>query len=72
MVDLYKKHQDEQSWLGSNLNQTAKRTNELALSGELSQSYYEEVLFPQVREIQELIREIKDEQHAIALKLIKL
>ena len=48
MVDLYKKHQDELSRLGGNLNQTAKRTNELALSGELSQSYYEEVLFPQV------------------------
>lgn len=72
MVNLYKKHQDELSWLGGNLNQTAKRANELAINGELSQSFYDEVLFPQVREIQELIREIKDEQHTIALKLIKL
>lgn len=72
MVHLYKKHQDELSWLGGNLNQTAKRANELAISGELSQSYYDEVLFPQVREIQELIREIKDEQYRIAKKLIRL
>jgi len=32
----------------------------------------DEVLFPQVKEIQEKIREITEEQHAIALKLIKL
>ena len=72
MVDLYKKHQNELSWLGSNLNQSAKRANELAISGELSQSFYDEVLFPQVKEIQELIRDIKEEQHQIVKKLIRL
>ena len=30
MVNLYKKHQDELSWLGGNLNQAMKRANELA------------------------------------------
>ena len=72
MVNLYKKHQDELSWLGGNLNQTAKRANELAIAGELHQSYYDDILLPQVREIQELIYEIKEEQHEIAKKLIRL
>ena len=72
MVNLYKKHQDELSWLGGNLNQTAKRANELATRGELSQSFYDDVLFPQVKEIQELIHDIKEEQHQIAKKLIRL
>jgi len=72
MVNLYKKHQDELSWLGGNLNQTAKRANELATRGELSQSFYDDVLFPQVKEIQKLIHDIKEEQHQIAKKLIRL
>jgi hypothetical protein len=72
MVNLYKKHQDELSWLGGNLNQTMKRANELAINGELTQSYYDNVIFPRIREIQILICEIKDEQHTIAKKLLKL
>lgn len=72
MVSLYKKHQDELSWLGGNLNQAMKRANELAINGELTQSYYDNVIFPLVREIQILICEIKDEQHTIAKKLIRL
>lgn len=72
MVSLYKKHQDELSWLGGNLNQAMKRANELAINGKLSQSYYENILSPQVKEIVELIFEIKDEQHKIAKQLIKI
>ena len=72
MVNLYKKHQDELSWLGGNLNQAMERANELAIKGELSQSYYDNFIFPQVREIQILICEIKDKQHTIAKKLIRL
>lgn len=72
MVSLYKKHQDELSWLGGNLNQAMKRANELAINGKLSLSYYEDILSPQVREIQKFIRDIKDEQHQIAKKLIRL
>ena len=66
MVNLYKKHQQELSWLGGNLNQAMKRANEMAQSKELSQSYFDEVLFPQVREIQEFLHDIKEEQHQIA------
>ena len=72
MVNLYKKHQQELSWLGGNLNQAMKRANEMAQSKELSQSYYDEVLFPLVREIQEFLHDIKEEQHQIAKKIIKL
>ena len=72
MVNLYKKHRDELSWLGGNLNQTAKRANELAMNGELILSFYDDVLFPQVKEIHELIHDIKEEQHLIAKKLIRL
>ena len=44
MVNLYKKHQDELSWIGGNFNQTVKRANELANNGELNQSYFDKVL----------------------------
>ncbi len=69
---LYKKYQQELSWIGDNLNQAVKRANELAIDGKLDQFYYDNVIFPQVREIQILICEIKDEQHTIAKKLIRL
>jgi len=71
MVNLYKKHQDELSWIGGNFNQTVKRANELAINGELNQSYFDKVLSPQIREIQELICDIKEEQHKIAQTVIQ-
>ena len=71
MVNLYKKHQDELSWIGGNFNQTIKRANELANNGELNQSYFDKVLSPQIREIQELICDIKEEQHKIAQTVIQ-
>ena len=33
MTGLYKKHQQELSWIGGNLNQVVKRANELAIIG---------------------------------------
>lgn len=71
MVSLYKKHQDELSWIGGNLNQAVKRANELAKIGKLDQFYYSNLLYPRIKEIQEMICEIKDEQHNIVKKLIK-
>ena len=71
MVSLYKKHQDELSWLGGNLNQAVKRANELAKIGKLDQFYYSNLLYPRIKEIQELICEIKDEQQEIVKKLIR-
>ena len=48
MTALYKKYQQELSWIGGNLNQAIKRANELAIIGELTQSYFEDILSPQV------------------------
>ena len=71
MVSLYKKHQDELSWIGGNLNQAVKRANELAKIGKLDQFYYSNLLYPRIKEIHELICEIKDEQQEIVKKLIR-
>ena len=71
MTALYKKYQQELSWIGGNLNQTAKRANELAIIGKLDQFYYDNLLYPRIMEIQELICEIKDEQQQIITRLIR-
>lgn len=67
----FKKYQQELSWIGGNLNQVVKRANELAIIGELTQSYFDDILFSQVREIQELICEVKNEQYQIVKKIIR-
>ena len=72
MTALYKKYQQELGWIGGNLNQTVKRANELAKIGKLDQFYYNNLLYPRVMEIQELICDIKDEQSQIVEKLIHL
>ncbi len=69
MTDLYLKHQQELSWLGGNFNQTVKRANELAISQQLTPQFFEQVLYPQVEQIQTLLHDIKREQHQIAKQL---
>ena len=71
MTALYKKYQQELSWIGGNLNQAVKRANELAIVGNLDQFYYDNLLYPRIMEIQELICEIKDEQQEIVKRLIR-
>ena len=68
MTDLYLKFQQDLSWLGGNFNQTMKRANELAAQ-ELTPQFFEQVLYPQVTEIQKLINSVKREQHDIAKRL---
>jgi hypothetical protein len=70
MTALYKKYQQELSWVGGNLNQTVKRANELAIIGKLDHFYYDNLLYPRIMEIQKLICDIKDEQQQIVKKLI--
>ena len=72
MTDLYKKYQQELSWLGGNFNQAMKRANELAVGDALSQDYYEKVIIPQARRILEFLEELKDGQTKIVKKLLKL
>ena len=70
MTALYKKYQQELSRIGGNLNQAAKRANELAIIGKLDQFYYDNLLYPRIMEIQKLICDIKDELQQIVKKLI--
>ena len=72
MTDLYVKYQQDLSWLGGNFNQTMKRANELAISQELTPQFFEQVLYPQVTQLQQLITDIKREQHDIAKQLTHL
>ncbi len=72
MMTLYRKYQNDLSWMGGNFNQLTKRANELAISGQLSREYYDNVVFPEMEKIQDLLQHIKDEQSAIAHKLIHL
>ncbi|MBR1414732.1 MAG: hypothetical protein IJ570_02580 [Prevotella sp.] len=69
MTDLYVKYQQDLSWLGGNFNQTVKRANELAIGQELTPQFFEQVLYPQVAQLQQLISDVKREQHQIAKQL---
>ena len=72
MTALYRKYQQDLSWLGGNFNQTIKRANELAIGQELTPQFFEQVLYPQVTEILKLLNSIKREQHDIAKQLTQL
>ena len=71
MTALYRKFQQDLSWLGGNFNQAMKRANELAISGELSQDYYDRVILPQLSHILSFLEKVKDEQHTIVRKLTR-
>ena len=72
MTALYRKYQQDLSWLGGNFNQTMKRANELAIGQELTPQFFEQVLYPQITEILKLLNSIKREQHDIAKQLTRL
>ena len=72
MTDLYRQFQQDLSWLGGNFNQAMKRANELAIAQELTPQFFEQVLYPQLNEIMELLSSIKGEQHDIAKRVTKL
>lgn len=61
----------ELSKQGGNLNQITKRANELILMGELDKTYYEEVISPQIKLLQELIYDAKKQQSEIFKRLLK-
>ena len=72
MTGLYRKYQQDLSWLGGNFNQAMKRANELAIGDSLDQRYYEQVIIPQSKRVLLFLEELKSEQTKIAKKLIKL
>lgn len=71
MAALYRTYQQDLAWLGGNFNQAMKRANELAIGGELTQSYYENVLMPQLTYLLDFLERVKDEQHQIFKKLTR-
>lgn len=58
---FYRKFQNELSWAGSNLNQSVRRVNELAVAGLLSPGYVNEVLLPSIQDVQNILKRIKDD-----------
>ena len=71
MMAFYRKYQQDLAWMGGNFNQIVKRANELAIAGELSVPFFEQVLFPRIAELQHLLSDMKREQHQIAKKLTR-
>lgn len=61
----------ELSKQGGNLNQITKRSNELIFMGELDKTYYEEVISPQIKLLQEMVCDIKKQQSKIFKRLLK-
>jgi hypothetical protein len=61
----------ELSKQGGNLNQITKRANELIFMGELDKTYYEEVISPQIKLLQELVYDVKKQQSEILKRLLK-
>ena len=61
----------ELSKQGGNLNQITKRANELIFMGELDKMYYEEVISPQIKLLQELVYDVKKQQSEIIKRLLK-
>lgn len=61
----------ELSKQGGNLNQITKRANELIFMGELDKTYYEEVISPQIKILQELVYDVKKQQSEIFKRLLK-
>ena len=72
MMEYYKRYEQQLSWLGSNLNQSVHRANELAISEELTPQFFEQVLYPQTKEIIRLIQELKRQLSEVAIRLTKL
>jgi hypothetical protein len=71
MMKLYRKYQQDLSWLGGNFNQAMKQANEIAISGKLSQSYYEGILIPKLQPLQSLLQNIKDELSDVTARLVQ-
>ena len=61
----------ELSKQGGNLNQITKRANVLIFMGELDKTYYEEVISPQIKLLQEMVYDIKKQQSEIFNRLLK-
>lgn len=72
LTSLWSRIYKEISRQGNNLNQAVKRANELFLMGELDESYFKEVIKPEIDAIQKEWMIISKRQDLIRKSLIKL
>lgn len=72
LKDYYVRFDQRLGWIGSNLNQTQHRANELAIGGQLSPTYIQQVLEPKVSESLQLLREMKQGFDEVRQKMLKL
>lgn len=70
--NYYTRYDQRLGWLGGNINQAQHRANELAIAGQLTSSFIQQILLPKIKESIQLIRKLKAEQDAIYAKLLKL
>lgn len=72
LANLIRSFSTELSKQGGNLNQAQKRANELIYSGSLNQEYFDVVLLPQIKLLQELMLNVQGQQSDIFKKVMKL
>lgn len=69
--DYYRDYQNQLSWAGSNLNQSVKRANELAVAGLLTPAYIRDVLMPVVSATQDSINSLKSELEKLTKQALR-
>lgn len=69
--EFYKETINILSHDAGNLNQTAKRANELAIAGNLSQAYFSQVILPAIKTNLETITSVKDNLLSVSKRLMK-
>lgn len=69
--DYYRETRNQLSWAGSNLNQTVKRANELAIAGQLTGAYVRDILFPTITATLASIDDLKERLEEITKKIIE-
>lgn len=70
--NFYIRFDQRLGWIGSNLNQAQHRANELAIEGQLSSDYIQQILEPRVGETLQLIREMRSDLEQLRQHLLKL
>jgi hypothetical protein len=70
--NFYVRFDQRLGWIGSNLNQAQHRANELAIEGQLSADYIQQILGPRVGETLQLIREMRSDLEQLRQHLLKL
>lgn len=72
MQDMLRKYQHSLAWMGGNLNQMMHQANQLAIAGELTQTYLKEQVMPAAISCRRFIIELKNEQNKIYHKLMSV